>query len=133
LESKLSNTLRHERGENAGQSRDPPQHQQRQLISHKSELCSQALHQTELRPLLSSTLTLKSKEPTPSRVQTLNKIKLLHKYMTGELLTTFEFTRDTAAVSSFVDTRERWRSPESKIQQFEALSSIFKVLESFQL
>jgi hypothetical protein len=43
-------------------------------------------------------------------------MKLLHKHMTGKLLTAIKSTRDTAVVSSFIDTCERWRTPESKIQ-----------------
>lgn len=65
-------------------------------------------------------------------VSALNRIKRLHKYKTGHEMTCFDWVRDTAAVVKFVESCEKWKSLESKLQQFQALSSILKVFDGYQ-
>jgi hypothetical protein len=64
---------------------------------------------------------------------TYNRVKKLHKYMTGEDMTEFDWTRDTAAVSAFILSSDKWKSQESRIQQMQSLASILKVLNGYEV
>jgi hypothetical protein len=67
-----------------------------------------------------------------SSVQTTyNRVKLLHKYMTGDDMTDFDWVKKTAAVSKFILTSDKWKSQESRIQQYQSL--ILKVLEGYEV
>jgi integrase len=63
---------------------------------------------------------------------TYNRVKKLHKYMTGDDMTDFDWVKKTAAVSKFILSSDKWKSQESRIQQFQSLASILKVLEGYE-
>lgn len=63
---------------------------------------------------------------------TYNRVKKLHKYMTGEDMTDFVWVKDTAAVTAFILSFDKWKSQESIIQQFQSLASILKVLKGYE-
>jgi len=46
-------------------------------------------------------------------------------------MTKFDWTKDTTKVSKFIDTSIVWKSDESKIQQFQSLASILKVIKDY--
>ena len=67
-----------------------------------------------------------------SSVQTtLNRVKRLHKPMYDDDMTDFNWTKDTIKVSEFILSSNKWKSEESKIQQFQSLLSILIVLKGF--
>jgi len=62
---------------------------------------------------------------------TLNRVKRLHKLMYGDDMTNFDWTKDTSKVSEFILSSDKWKSEETRIQQFQSLASILIVLRSF--
>jgi hypothetical protein len=62
----------------------------------------------------------------------LNKVKRIHKYKTDHEMSCFDWVRDTTAVSNFIENCEKWKSKESKLQQYQALASILKVFTDYQ-
>jgi integrase len=60
-----------------------------------------------------------------------NRLKRIHKMMFNEPMTKFDWTKDTTKVSKFIDTSIVWKSDESKIQQFQSLASILKVIKDY--
>ena len=62
----------------------------------------------------------------------LDRIQRLHKYMTGATFTEFDWVRDTAKVSEFIENCDKWKTAESKLQQFQGLASILRVLDCYQ-
>ena len=67
-----------------------------------------------------------------SSVQTtFNRVKRLYKYMYGDNMTDFDWTKDTSKVSEFILSSDKWKSDETRIQQFQSLASILIVLRGF--
>lgn len=60
------------------------------------------------------------------------RIQKIHEHMTGDPMTNFRWVKDTKKLADFIMTSERWKSDESKIQQFQSLASILKVLKGFE-
>ena len=62
---------------------------------------------------------------------TLNRVKRLHKYMYNANMTDFDWAKDTTKVSEFILSSDKWKSDETRIQQFQSLASILIVLRGF--
>jgi hypothetical protein len=61
----------------------------------------------------------------------LNRIKRLHKYIFKSEMLDFEWVKKTSVVSEFISTSDKWKSSESRIQQYASLSSVLKVLVGY--
>ena len=67
-----------------------------------------------------------------SVVTAYNRITRLHKLMFNTDMVNFKWVRETNKISKFIMSSTVWLSTESKIQQFQSLASILKVLVGFE-
>jgi hypothetical protein len=62
---------------------------------------------------------------------TYNRMKKLHTHMFDAEMSDFAWTKDTAVVSDFILSFDKWKTQESRIQQFQSLASILKVVKGY--
>ena len=61
-----------------------------------------------------------------------NRLKRLHKLLHDTDMTDFKWVKDTTKVSDFIMDSDKWGSVESRIQQFQSLASILKVVKGYE-
>ena len=61
-----------------------------------------------------------------------NRLKRLHKLLHDTDMTDFKWVKDTTKVSDFIMKSDKWKSQESRIQQFQSLASILKVVKGYE-
>ena len=61
-----------------------------------------------------------------------NRLKRLHKLIFDTDMTDFKWVKDTTKVSAFIMDSDKWGTVESRIQQFQSLSSILKVVKGYE-
>ena len=61
-----------------------------------------------------------------------NRLIRLHKLLHGTDMTDFKWVKDTTNVSEFIMDSGKWKTQESRIQQFQSLSSILKVVKGYE-
>ena len=61
-----------------------------------------------------------------------NRLKRLHKLLHDTDMTDFKWVKDTTNVRDFIMKSDKWGSVESRIQQFQSLSSILKVVKGYE-
>ena len=61
-----------------------------------------------------------------------NRLKRLHKLLHDTDMTDFKWVKDTTKVSDFIMDSDKWKTQESRIQQFQSLSSILKVVTGYE-
>jgi hypothetical protein len=87
-----------------------------------------AIYEAKLAMAKRSNHTIKKS----SVATTLNRVKKLHQYMYDSQMSNFDWVTDTNKVSDFILTSTTWKTNESKIQQYQSLASILKVLKGFE-
>ena len=60
------------------------------------------------------------------------RIQKLHKYMTGNEMVNFKWVKNIKKIKTFILNSDKWTTIESRIQQFQSLASILKVVEGYE-
>jgi len=105
---------------------EPPEHKEPEIVSSTS---LDAIFASKQAAATVKGHTIKKE----SVASALKRIKRIYKYKTSNDMTCFDWVRDTGSVAKFIETCDKWKSKESKLQQYQALASILKVFKDYQV